>query len=183
MATPRPRWSGRKQQLEALQTGADDFLQKPIDDAELQLEAEIERSQRAQSTTTLAMLDIDHFKRVNDSYGHPVGDRVIRSLSELLRRRLRKSDVIGRYGGEEFVVLMPDTGMDNALAVIDGLRQDFASLRYLGEHDTFECTFSAGIAQLPPEMGMDELIGAADAALYEAKRGGRNCVRCAKARL
>jgi len=145
----------------------------------LQLEAEMERSRRARSTLTLAMIDIDRFKRVNDAYGHPVGDRVIRAVAELLRRRLRKSDLLGRYGGEEFVVLMPDTALRNGGEVVDVLRGHFASIRYVGGHDTFACTFSAGVASAPPATAMDELIQAADAALYEAKRAGRNCVRSA----
>lgn len=203
--------SVRQLQLAAMRTGADDFLQTPIRDAELiaavsiraerfreiaalirqdsltgllnhisfklQLEAEIERSRRARSTLSLAMIDIDQFKRVNDAYGHPVGDRVIRAVAELLRRRLRKSDLLGRYGGEEFVVLMPDTGLRSAAEVVDVLRGHFASIRYVGGPDTFACTFSAGVAAAPPATAMDDLIQAADAALYEAKRAGRNCVR------
>ncbi|MDH3210124.1 MAG: diguanylate cyclase [Burkholderiaceae bacterium] len=205
--------SGRQQHLAAMEVGADDFLHKPISDAELitavsarvgrfralsalvrqdsltgllnhisfklQLETEIERCKRAGTTLALAMLDIDHFKRVNDTYGHPVGDHVIRTLAQLLRRRLRKSDIVGRYGGEEFALFMPDTNVDGAAKILEHLRAQFASISLVGGEATFQCTFSAGIAGVPAVTAMDELIQAADAALYAAKRAGRNCIRVA----
>lgn len=207
--------SVRQLQLAVLQTGADDFLQKPISDADLiaavsvraerfrdltalnrqdsltgllnhisfklQLETEIERCKRARASLALAMIDIDRFKEVNDTYGHPVGDHVIRTLAQLLRRRLRKSDIVGRYGGEEFVILMPDTGMRSAIDVTEALRSDFQAIRYVGGQEAFHCSFSAGLAAMPPAAGMDELIRAADAALHEAKRAGRNRVHTAAA--
>ena len=147
----------------------------------LQLESEIERCRRSGTSLAFVMLDLDHFKQVNDTYGHPVGDQVIRTISQLLRSRLRKSDVVGRYGGEEFAVLMPDTGIGGATAIVESLREQFASIGMVGGQTHFHCTFSAGIAVVPPATSMDALIQAADVALYEAKRTGRNRV-CAAAR-
>lgn len=92
--------SDRSQQQSAIRTGAEDFLQKPIADVDLIVTVTHE-------LLSVAMLDIDHFKQVNDTHGHPQGGRVIKSLAQLLRKRLRKSDIMGRYGGEEFVIAMP----------------------------------------------------------------------------
>lgn len=144
----------------------------------LQLEAEFARSQRAASPLTFAMIDIDHFKQVNDHYGHLIGDQVIKSMAKLLRKRLRRSDMIGRYGGEEFAVVMPDTSLDTGCAVLDQLREQFSSIRQVSDQKIFTCTFSAGVATaLPGTSGtMAMLIQQADAALYEAKNRGRNQV-------
>ena len=142
----------------------------------LRLESEIERCRRSKTSLAFAMLDLDHFKQVNDTYGHPVGDQVIRTISQLLRSRLRKSDVVGRYGGEEFAVLMPDTDVGGATAIVENLRAQFASIGLVGGQTHYHCTFSAGIAFVPPATSMDALIEAADGALYEAKRAGRNRV-------
>jgi diguanylate cyclase (GGDEF)-like protein len=129
---------------------------------------------------SVAMLDIDHFKQVNDNYGHPVGDQIIRSLSWLLKQRLRKQDILCRYGGEEFLIGLPNTGMEQAFTIVDGIRQDFAQIRH-PHRDTCFCTSaSAGIAAFPNFQTSDALIKAADDALYAAKRGGRNCVHRAK---
>jgi diguanylate cyclase (GGDEF)-like protein len=122
------------------------------------------------------MLDIDHFKSVNDQYGHPVGDRVIQGLARLLNHRLRKGDMAARYGGEEFALILPDTRPEAAGAVLDELRQVFSEIRFTHEDGEFSVTFSAGVAAAPPNGEMAALIEAADAALYEAKHGGRNRV-------
>ena len=207
--------TGRQLQLAAMHTGADDFLQKPIPDADLvstvslraarfrglrelirqdrmtgllnhiafrlQLEFELARRQRLGGTLCLVMLDIDHFKRVNDTHGHPAGDRVIRGLARLLSRRLRKTDIIGRYGGEEFAVIMPDTGPDDAWPVIDRLREEFTQVVHHGEDVEFRCSFSAGLAAADSDIPPDALLKAADDALYESKRQGRNRVTRARA--
>ena len=123
---------------------------------------------------SVVMLDIDHFKQVNDTYGHPVGDQVIRSLSWLLKQRLRKQDILCRYGGEEFLIGLPHTNADQAFRIMDRVRQDFAQIRH-PHQDTYFCTSaSGGIASFPGIQTADALIKAADDALYEAKRGGRN---------
>ena len=124
----------------------------------------------------VAMIDIDHFKRVNDSYGHPVGDQVIRSLAWLLRRRLRKTDIVGRYGGEEFLVGLPNTNAEQAHTVLDRIRRDFGQINHPFNETWFNTSFSSGIAAFPDILTGEGLIKAADEALYDAKRGGRNRV-------
>ena len=125
---------------------------------------------------SVVMMDIDHFKQVNDNYGHPVGDQVIRSLSWLLKQRLRKQDIICRYGGEEFLIGLPHTDAEQAFALMDRIRQDFAQIRHPYRDSYFMSTASGGIATYPLHASGDALIKAADEALYKAKRGGRNRV-------
>ena len=123
---------------------------------------------------SVVMMDIDHFKQVNDTYGHPVGDQVIRSLSWLLKQRLRKQDIICRYGGEEFLIGLPHTDAEHAFAIIDRIRQDFAQIRHPHGDSHFLVSASGGIATSPLYQTGDALIKAADAALYQAKHAGRN---------
>jgi diguanylate cyclase (GGDEF)-like protein len=125
---------------------------------------------------SVAMIDIDHFKRVNDTYGHPVGDQVIRSLAWLLKQRLRKSDIVGRYGGEEFLVGLPGTAGENAQQVLNRIRYDFGQIKHRFSETWFNTTFSAGVTSFPATEGGEMLVKSADEALYEAKRGGRNRV-------
>jgi len=132
------------------------------------------RARRDGKPLTFAMLDIDHFKKVNDTYGHPMGDRVIKSLALFLKQRLRKTDHIGRYGGEEFAVVLPDTNAEAAFKVLDDIRQRFAEIRYPAQPQDLSCTFSCGIAELSPDMEIKRLSSQADQALYIAKNGGRN---------
>lgn len=146
------------------------------------VELEVKRAQRLAKPVTLAMLDIDHFKAVNDNYGHAMGDVVIAAVATLLRQRLRQSDIIGRYGGEEFVAVLPDCDLENARLLLDDIRQRFSSLLYSHEGQSFSCTISVGLAcsaQYPDSHGA-ELLVTADEALYRAKRGGRNQVQAAK---
>lgn len=140
-----------------------------LDDARL-------RARREQKPLSFAMLDIDHFKRVNDGYGHPMGDRVIKSLALFLKQRLRKTDHIGRYGGEEFAVVLPDTDGPTAAMVINRIRERFAEIVYPAQPQDLRCTFSCGIAELHDEPDANALASHADEALYVAKRGGRNRV-------
>ena len=122
----------------------------------------------------VVMLDIDHFKQVNDTYGHPVGDQVIRSLSWLLKQRLRKQDILCRYGGEEFLIGLPHTNGEQAFRIMDRVRQDFAQIRHPYRDTYFFTSASGGISAFPEIQTTDALIKAADDALYDAKRGGRN---------
>jgi diguanylate cyclase (GGDEF)-like protein len=123
------------------------------------------------------MIDLDHFKAVNDKYGHPVGDRVLSALSALLRRRLRQADTIGRYGGEEFAVLIDDLPEPDTVRLISRLLEEFAALEHqVPGGESFHCTFSAGVAMLEEAMDLDEWKKASDDALYEAKAAGRRRV-------
>ncbi|TBV08498.1 diguanylate cyclase [Phytopseudomonas dryadis] len=134
------------------------------------------RAQRDAQPLSFAMLDIDFFKKVNDNYGHPMGDRVIKSLALFLKQRLRKSDHIGRYGGEEFAVVMPHTDARTAAKVLDEIRRRFAEIHYPAQPQDLSCTFSCGIAELQGDMDSKHLSQQADEALYAAKHGGRNRV-------
>ncbi len=125
------------------------------------------------------MIDIDLFKRVNDTYGHPLGDQVIVALARVLKQRLRGSDVVGRYGGEEFSLILQDVDLEKAAEIVDGLRKDFARLRFYTESGEFSCTFSAGIAALSKYDNFETLREAADQALYRAKQNGRNQINVA----
>jgi diguanylate cyclase (GGDEF)-like protein len=123
---------------------------------------------------SVTMIDIDHFKKINDSYGHQMGDQVIRSLAWFLRQRLRKSDLIGRYGGEEFLLVLPATDADLAVEVLERILQDFAQIRHPFNETWFNVTFSGGVTQLKSQASAEALINQADEALYNAKRAGRN---------
>lgn len=138
------------------------------------MDSEISRSRREGHNMVVAMLDIDWFKKVNDTYGHPAGDRVLRDLSHLLHRRLRHSDSVGRYGGEEFMVVLGNTDINTALQVLNGIREHFAKIIHEESDKQFQVTFSAGIAQLSDFSDGKQLVSAADDALYRAKEAGRN---------
>lgn len=135
---------------------------------------ELARSCGPSGQLSVAMIDIDRFKSINDTYGHPVGDQVIRSLAWLLRGRLRGTDLIGRYGGEEFLVALPGAGLERAARILDRIREDFASLPHAHTHGTLRATFSCGVAAVPDFVCSTTLVQAADDALLEAKRNGRN---------
>ncbi|NBC30152.1 MAG: diguanylate cyclase [Spirochaetes bacterium] len=138
------------------------------------VEYEIQRAGRIESSLTFAMIDLDHFKSVNDTYGHLTGDRVLKSLSRLLRERLRKTDVIGRYGGEEFGVILLDTTPQAAFEILDRIRQSFARIRHSAENRDFYVTLSCGLASYPNYDNVNDLTEAADRALYTAKESGRD---------
>ena len=137
-------------------------------------QTEVARARRYGRPLALAILDIDKFKRINDVYGHPAGDIVIRHIAEICTVALRQSDLFGRFGGEEFVLMMPETGCDEALAAVERIRSVFANNPTdLGT--PVSCTVSIGVSQLlPQEPGLDALLDRADKALYQAKEGGRN---------
>lgn len=203
-----------EKQLDAIESGGDDFLTKPIQPAHLvsaltsrvmryrglrglimrdsltglynhsaikeNLAREISRSTRALAPVSLAMVDIDRFKSINDSYGHPVGDQVIRALARLLQQRLRRGDIIGRYGGEEFAVIMPGTPAAAAVHVLDQIRESFSKIRHYAEARDFTATFSAGVAEAGSDSDTDALFRVADTALYRAKNEGRNRILSAE---
>ncbi len=146
-----------------------------------ELEVEIARARRTQSNLIYAMIDIDFFKNVNDSYGHPTGDRVIKGLARLLQQRLRKVDIVGRVGGEEFAAIMIDTNAENAIRVLDEMRQHFAGVVHFSDTAEFSVTFSCGAADFSEFGDSNSLREAADRALYKAKGEGRNKVVLAEA--
>ncbi|MDX1589466.1 MAG: diguanylate cyclase [Oleiphilaceae bacterium] len=141
------------------------------------------RARREKTPLSVVMLDIDHFKTVNDRYGHGTGDLVICALANLLRQRLRRTDRIGRYGGEEFMAVMPNCDPRQAWEVIDQVRQHFQAIPFASDQGEFFVTLSAGICAttlVAEEDKGDALLGGADQALYQAKSEGRNQVRLAE---
>lgn len=141
-------------------------------------ELELARANRQGSGLSYAMVDIDHFKRVNDTYGHAVGDRVIKSLAHLLIQRLRQTDIVGRYGGEEFVVVLPDTDTQGAAAVMEEVRTAFSDIEFDTESGAFSVTLSVGLVSCGKCGEAETIAEQADQAMYEAKRTGRNRMVC-----
>jgi diguanylate cyclase (GGDEF)-like protein/PAS domain S-box-containing protein len=141
-----------------------------------QLEQEIERSRRYHRPMCLAMLDLDHFKQVNDRFGHAGGDEVLKHFSRFIRSRLRTGDLLGRLGGEEFAILLPETGVNSALFVLQRIRESLAQQALDHIAPDFHYTFSGGIASLPDDANLTAttLLANADHALYQAKENGRN---------
>ncbi|MFB6359552.1 MAG: GGDEF domain-containing protein, partial [Thiohalorhabdaceae bacterium] len=138
---------------------------------ELVLEQEMERSRRYGGPFALVMFDIDHFKAVNDWYGHTVGDEVLIELTRLIQESLRKSDILARWGGEEFMVLLPETSREGAETVAEQLRAKVAQTQFPGAGGI---TLSAGIAEYRAVETQKVLTKRADEALYRAKELGRN---------
>jgi diguanylate cyclase (GGDEF)-like protein len=137
---------------------------------------ELERCRRTGGEISLAMIDLDRFKLINDTHGHLIGDRVIRALSTSLMSGLRKIDIIGRYGGEEFGVIMLDTPSQAAHAAIEKQCRCFGEIEFDAAGQRFHATFSAGLAGSRAHAGIEGIIAAADRALYAAKQDGRNRV-------
>ena len=135
------------------------------------------RHQRHGNATSLVMFDIDHFKRVNDTYGHQAGDHVIEQVARLVREHVRDSDVAGRYGGEEFAVVLSDTDKVGARVFAERLRKSVEALEVLHDGHSIRFTISLGIADLSkPSVNHADLIAWADEALYASKNAGRNRV-------
>jgi diguanylate cyclase (GGDEF)-like protein len=135
-------------------------------------------AKRAGGAMAVVLIDLDNFKRINDSYGHLKGDDVLRAVSDKARTELRTNDFVGRYGGEEFMAILPETERDGAVAVVDRLRRAFWEIETGGVRELI--TASMGVAAYPVDgSSANELIEAADDALYAAKAGGRNQVRTA----
>jgi len=141
-------------------------------------DTEVTRAQRTGSPLALLLVDVDHFKRVNDNHGHLIGDEVLRALATELRQQVRESDIVGRFGGEEFTVLLPHTGAAGAYGIAERLRTSAARLSVTAADAPISVTVSIGVAVLG-QHGHDlfELLAAADAALYRAKDAGRDQVR------
>ena len=138
---------------------------------------EVARSRRNGKPLAFAMLDLDHFKTINDRYGHLTGDRVLKNLARMLKQRLRVTDIIGRYGGEEFGVVLLDTDLKTAQHVMDEIRVNFSKLNHHHASQTdFRVTFSCGVSSFPLYQDVQSICESADQALYRAKAHGRNCV-------
>ena len=142
------------------------------------IDTELRRARRSQMPMSMIMFDLDHFKDVNDRYGHLCGDAVLAAVGVKMREVLRGSDLKCRFGGEEFLVLLPETPVEGAKRVADTLRRELAEMpiSWKGEALTVTASFGVSVA-LPAEVDSQALIGRADAALYRAKDQGRNCVR------
>jgi diguanylate cyclase (GGDEF)-like protein len=140
------------------------------------IDVEIERCHRSGTPLCGVMLDIDHFKRINDTYGHACGDAVLRAVGALLQRELRKYDQAGRYGGEEFFVVLPNASLQQASSFAERLRSSLEQIAVDCQNTSLRLTGSMGIAQLRTEDTRDDWISRADRALYAAKRRGRNRV-------
>ena len=140
------------------------------------LAEEIPRARRHGRDLSVLLLDIDHFKSINDTHGHLTGDSVLRGLAGIMQRRLRPSDRLGRYGGEEFCVILPETSRQNAAKIGEDLRSLVEAHAFVAEDKNIRVTISVGVGSLEEGMTMDELYRRADEKLYQAKRSGRNKV-------
>jgi len=142
----------------------------------LVLESEYARIERTGASSCIVLIDIDLFKSINDNYGHITGDHVLRDVAQFVRNNLRSYDTVCRYGGEEFLIILPNTSTRKAFEIIDRLRKDIAELDMRNEQGVaFQVTISAGIAPLSDSMEKTS-VGMADKALYQAKNSGRNRV-------
>jgi diguanylate cyclase (GGDEF)-like protein len=175
------RFFEQKRRIEVLNEKAThDGLTKLINYQRFQevLDEEIYRSKRYEIPLTLVMVDLDYFKKINDTFGHLAGDYILRSVAEFLKQSTRKSDVIARYGGEEFAILLPETPIEGAYILADRIREKLAALRLQYGDQAIYVTASIGIASFSAESDLSnaDLVKKADSALYRAKESGRN--RC-----
>jgi diguanylate cyclase (GGDEF)-like protein len=138
-----------------------------------QLDNEVKKAKRYGRALSIIMFDIDDFKKVNDSYGHQVGDTVLVKIARELRESVRDVDMVGRYGGEEFLVILPETGLENAHLLADRIRQKISALKYGLDS---KITISGGVAELREDDDVQDIVGSADKLLYRAKQAGKNRV-------
>lgn len=141
-----------------------------------ELQQEFARNKRYENDLTVMMCDIDHFKNVNDTYGHDQGDEIIRSLGKTFKLELRKQDSVARWGGEEYLFLLPETGGAQALLLAEKLRAKIEQTQYHHDDQTFNITISIGLHQIVENDTINKAISQADSNLYKAKENGRN--RC-----
>jgi diguanylate cyclase (GGDEF)-like protein len=139
------------------------------------LRAEEQRASRSEQAFVLAMIDVDHFKLINDSWGHEVGDRALAEIARVLQASVRGSDLCGRWGGEEFLLLLPETTLAESAPLIERLRECLRGLRVLVGSEALAITASFGVAERQPGESYSQTLNRADAALLAAKRNGRDC--------
>jgi diguanylate cyclase len=144
------------------------------------LDDELARARRGNTPCSMALIDLDWFKRINDAYGHPTGDEVLRTFAITLFANIRNIDKFGRYGGEEFLLVLPDTSSDAAARILDRLRSIIADLDWSAFSPGLRVTISAGVATLAANENPDAVLARADAALYSAKARGRNRIATAR---
>jgi two-component system cell cycle response regulator len=145
-----------------------------------QIQGRLREAQRYNRPLSLLLLDIDHFKKVNDTYGHPAGDAVLRGVAGLLQKQARETDIVARYGGEEMALILPETEATGAQAIAERIRRATAAVTHPSEQGAIQVTVSIGLATWPgPGESAEAILEAADKALYRAKQGGRNRVACA----
>jgi len=137
---------------------------------------EATRADRSHTSVCVALLDIDNFKRLNDTMGHQIGDQALVHLSHVIREALRPSDSVARYGGEEFILILPDVGVEEAAATVERLQRELTKKYFLHENDRVLITFSAGVALRAPQETQADVVGRADKAMYQAKKTGKNRV-------
>lgn len=140
------------------------------------MDKELKRSDRSKTPISVALLDIDNFKKLNDSLGHQAGDRALVHLTKVIKETLRPADTVGRYGGEEFIIVLPDTDMDAAMEAMQRLQRDLTKKFFLHNNERILVTFSAGVALRREGEDQEDLIGRADKAMYKAKQTGKNRV-------
>jgi diguanylate cyclase (GGDEF)-like protein len=140
------------------------------------LERDVMRARRHDRDLCVVMFDIDHFKSINDRFGHLAGDHVLRELARVVSERTRRDEVFARYGGEEFALILPETSLEGAAQLSETLRQKVESHPFVFQGETIPVTISMGAAQLGQAMSSTDLITEADGKLYQAKRSGRNRV-------
>lgn len=141
------------------------------------LSEEIARAERYRSAFSLVFMDIDHFKAVNDAYGHVVGDKVLRTLGHVISKEIRRTDFLARYGGEEFAIILPETNARHAVVVAQKVRRKVQDSKVWSEGRQINCTLSGGVTEfVPGQDSLEILVDRADKALYEAKQSGRNQV-------
>ncbi|CAM5378682.1 GGDEF domain-containing protein [Rhodanobacter lindaniclasticus] len=177
--------SGYQQRLQVAQLTVDELAHLANTDELTQLpnrrllaervESELVRFARYGRTFTVILFDIDHFKNVNDRFGHPVGDRVLVALAARVRESLREVDTLGRWGGEEFIIILPEVDLADGLRKAEALCARVAAQALFGDH---AITISCGVADVHPGDTADSLFGRTDTALYIAKRQGRNRAEC-----
>ena len=140
------------------------------------LQNEFERSMRYGAPLSVVLLDVDHFKGVNDTYGHQKGDEILVAIASLLKKVCRTNDIAARYGGEEFLMILPQSNAQGAFKIAERLREEMMKMNFTGNESNFSVTTSCGVAELDRDFikNTDQLVAIADHALYEAKNSGRN---------